>query len=473
MLRAAWVFRFSDVPLGRLVAPVVAGALLASARPAAGQTTATRTALQTRVTTTAAQATPIQAAALKPALVSKTAQLELPAKRPEQLRVEPVSPAQQPLAVRANPAGGTTIAVRQGEQLVIREAEAAGAPKPIALAQNVKALLPSTLVIGVHDPKKGTTVARQFQPFLSALVSPLRWDPGAKSYVTTVVVGLDPLSGEAEEGSVLLPASIRFQLSGENVEKVDPPDVDVSEAGALGYQRFTVLTKQFERPIRVTAHSRFGDKLYEASVEPGPVFIQLGQSALSVDGFGLGKATISASQRAANNQLLPSPSDLRVHLKTSNGFLDPPHVDLPAKSATGETSLVSSTWGKAIVSETSADVTDASNVTVTFAFPVLKFILGLLGAACAGALRVFTTKRDRRRRWAPVFIGCIASGVTIDILVALGAPIAPDWLLSVIRSELAWFAIGLIAGYPGVAAVAWLGEKLFDFKKDEPASSSA
>jgi hypothetical protein len=316
-------------------------------------------------------------------------------------------------------------------------------------------------------------VARQFQPFLSASVSPLRWDPEAKRYVTTVVVGLDALAGEAEDGPVLLPASIRFQLSAENVDKVEPPNVDVSEAGAHGYQHFTVLTKQFEKPIRVTAHSRFGDKSYEASVDPGPVFIKLGQSAASVDGFGLGNATISVSQHAANNQVLAPLSSLRVNLTTSGGFLAPPHVDLPATSAIGETSLVSATWGKATVREANADAPDASTVTVTFAFPWLKFALGLLGAACAGALRIFTARGKKRQAWVPVFVGCIASGITVDILVALGAPIAPEWVLGMIRSELSWFAIGLIAGYPGVALVRRLGEKVFALKKEEPASSSA
>jgi hypothetical protein len=448
------------------------GTWLTSVPPAAAQTTATR---QARATSVTAPATAVQTAAVRPELVSKAAQLQLPAKQPGQLRVEPVGAAQQAPAVTARPAGGTTIAVRLGEQLLIREpAEAVGVPKAIALAEKVKAPLPSTLVVGVRDPENGMTVARQFQPFLTALVSPLRWDTEAKSYVTTVLVGLDPLPGEAEGGPVQLPAPIRFQLSGENIEKVEPPDVDISEAGTNGYRRFTVLTTQFERPIRVTAHSRFGDKLYEASVDPGPTFIRLGQSTTSVDGFGLGQATISVSRHAANTQLLPSPSDLRVQLKTSHGFLAPSHVDLAAKNATGETSLVSSTWGEAVVTETSADVRGPSSVTVAFAFPVLKFVLGLLGAASAGALRVLTRKRAKRQAWAPVFVGCIASGITVDILVALGAPIAPEWLLGLIRSELAWFAIGLIAGYPGVAVVAWLGDKLFDFKRgEEPASSSA
>jgi hypothetical protein len=236
-----------------------------------------------------------------------TAQLVLPSKRPEQLKVEAVKAAQPAPVVKAGPGGGSSIAVKAGEQLVIRDAAEAATPsKPVALRSSVKALMLQTLVVGVRDPAKGSTVARQFRPFLSATVLPLRWDTASKRYITTVVVGLDPLPGEEVGGALRLPEPIGFHLSAENADRLEPADLAVSQVGVAGYQRFTVSSAQFERPVRVRAHSKFGDELYEAGVDPGPAFIQLGRSAESVDGFGLDRVTISVRRYAANRQLLAS-----------------------------------------------------------------------------------------------------------------------------------------------------------------------
>ena len=431
---------------------------------------------KTQMGATAAAATPKLAAVAKPVAVkptpdAKVAQLQLSLLRPEQVRVDSVNPAvPAPLANATE--NGTTINVQRGQQLILRSASAPVEPgSPVPLAQEVKARLSSTLVVGVPDPVRGT-VARQFQPFLSAEVSPLRWDAQALSYVTTVVVGLDPLAGDAERGDVALPSAIRFQLTGENVTSIVPPHVDVSQVGVGGYQRFRISTGRFDQAIRINAHSRFGDKSYEASVDPGPAQIELGQSDASVDGFGLGKTTISVRQRAANRQAWPGLVAQEVQLKTTGGVLTPPSAQIPANSATGKTELVSMGWGRATVSETNAAAEDASTATVQFVFPWLKFLLGFLGAALAGVLRVFASEQGSRQGWVPVFVGCLASGITVDILVALGAPLAPEWLLSMMRSELAWLAIGLVAGYPGVASVAWLGQKIFGLEKPEPANAS-
>ncbi|HYP88698.1 MAG TPA: hypothetical protein VEQ59_11100 [Polyangiaceae bacterium] len=427
--------------------PIVVGAVVLVSLPAAAATPAVR----------------------RLAAKSQAAQLQLSTLQPEQVRVESINPALAAPVASASP-GGTTIDVKQGDQLVVVKAlSASESTSPVALAEKVKARLPATLVVGVADAAQGT-IAKQYQPFLSAEVSPLRWDAQAMSYVTTVVVGLDPV-GDTDEGPVKLPSAIRFQLTGENVSNIEPPHVEVTEAGAGGYQRFRVLTGKFEQLVRVSAHSRFGDKSYEAAVDPGPASLELLQSEARVDGLGLGKTTIGVRQRAANQQPWPASAPLQIHLKTSRGFLTPSTVPIAAQASSGQTSLVSSGWGDAVVSDSSNADERARTVTVAFSFPWLKFLLGFLGAAVAGALRVFTTEPGKRQGWLPVFLGCLASGLTIDILVALGAPLAPEWLLSMMRSELAWLAVGLVAGYPGVAAVAWLGEKLFAFKKPEPAGA--
>lgn len=453
----------------------------AAARAADGSAAATKQGTQlsaTKAQGAAVQpATPVRATTVKanPAIVqampqATVAQLQLPTVRPELVRIEAVnSNAKAPTATAST--GGSTVEVKRGELLILKKAlTAAPSATPTALAEKVKTPLPATLVVGVADPVKGT-VARQFQPFLSAEVSPLRWDAQAASYLTTVVVGLDPLPGD-DDGAVTLPSAIRFQLSGENVTSIDPLNVDVSVAGTTGYQRFRVLTTRFDQAIKVNAHSRFGDKSYGASVDPGPARLEIGRSDARVDGFGLGKTTISVRQLAANRQEWPALQAQRIQLETTSGYLTPASVQITAQSATGETALVSQGWGEAIVGQRNADG-ETSKAVVVFAFPWLKFMLGFFGAAVAGALRVFTSEPGKRQGWGPVFVGCLASGIVIDILVALGAPLAPEWLLGMMRSELAWLAIGLVAGYPGVALVAALGDKIFGVKKPEPASASA
>lgn len=408
----------------------------------------------------------------KPAFEAKAAQLQLPLLRPEQVRVESVNPAVKAPAASAL-AGGTAVEVKQGEVLILHKTlEAARSSATTVLSATEKTPFTSTVVVGLPDRDNGT-VARQFQPFLSADVSPLIWDEHSSKYATTVVVGLDPLAGEANT-AVTLPSAIRVVLSGENLTSIEPSFVEIREAGADGYQHFRVLTGRFDQAVKVTAHSNFGDKSFEANVDPRPARIEIGRADATVDGFGLGTTTISVRQVAANKQPWPALAAQQIQLQSvGGGVLVPSSVLLTANSATGETKLVSAGWGEAVVSEVNASSDGASRATVEFAFPWLKFLLGFLGAALAGVLRVFTTEPGKRQGWGPVFVGCLASGIAVDILVALGAPLAPEWLLGMMRSELAWLVIGLVAGYPGVAVVAWLGEKLFAFKKPEPASAGA
>jgi len=307
--------------------------------------------------------------------------------------------------------------------------------------------------------------AKQLQPFLLAEVSPLRWDAVAKEYAMTLLVGLDPLASDASEPPLPLTPPILFQITGENVDGIEPNQAAVLVAGPSGYQRISVMTRSFSAPIKVSAHSTVGDGSFNANVDPGPAWLEFGQSDDAIDGLGLGKTTISVRQRAANGDLLPTSDLLHVALKTSSGALSPPFVELPAHHSEGETSLVSSAWGRAVVSEASAGDDAAHAAHVDFRFPWLKVLFGLGGAAAAGGIRVFKAVRAKES-WLSTFVGCLASGIVIDILIALGAPLAPAAVLALIRSELAWFAIGLVAGFPGTAALEWAGSKLFGFGKE-------
>lgn len=397
----------------------------------------------------------------KPKLTEASAQVRFPDARPEQLAVRQAVPVRSEPKVSSEN-GGATITVKKGDQIVVQKAGIA--PAPVALAQKTKQLLPSTLLVGVSDANDNVA-AKQLQPFLLAEVSPLRWDASLKEYAMTLLVGLDPVAGDASEQPLPLTPPIVFQITGENVDGIKPNQPAVLLAGPSGYQRILVLTRNFSAPIKVNAHSTVGDGSFSANVDPGPSWLELGQSDDAIDGLGLGKTTISVRQRAANGDLLPATDLLHVALKTSVGALSPPYVEIAAHHSDGETSLVSSAWGAAVVSEAGAADGAPHVANVAFKFPWLKVLFGLVGAALAGGIRVLKAARAKQS-WLPTFVGCLASGIAIDILIALGAPLAPAPVLALIRSELAWFAIGLVAGFPGTAALEWAGNKLFGFAKE-------
>jgi len=397
---------------------------------------------------------------------SSAAQVKITTAHPEQVKVDAVSPVQEQPKVKVTPEAAT-VEVKQGEQLVVRGPTPRAAP--VTLAASKKALLSSTVIVGVQDRESGTT-ARQLRPFVLAEVAPLRWDETAKRYRTTLLVGLDPAEADPSSVALALEPPIVFQLTGENVDELRPAQVAIALAGPDGYQRIQVSSRAFSPPIKVNAHSRAGDGSFDTGIDPGPSWFDLGTSDGAIDGLGLGKTTINVRQRAANGEPLLASSPLRVELKTTAGSLNPPYVDIASGQASGQTALVSSAWGAARVSEASSLSGTERSATVNFAFPWLKVWFGVLGAAAAGVVRMLMGKQTKHAR-RQTFVGCLASGVVVDIFVALGAPIAPDWLLGLIRSELAWFAVGLVAGFPGSAGLEWLASKIFGLPKPEPSQT--
>jgi hypothetical protein len=397
---------------------------------------------------------------------SAAAQIKITTAHPELVKIAAIDPVQGRPTVKVTPEAAT-VEVKQGEQLVVRGPTPG--PVPVTLAASKKALLSSTVIVGVPDRDSGTT-ARQLRPFVLAEVTPLRWDETTKRYRTTLLVGLDPTDGDASPDALELRPPIVFQLTGENVDAFQPAQVAVALAGPDGYQRIQVSSRGFSAPIKVSAHSRAGDGSFDTAIDPGPIWFDVGTSDGAIDGLGLGKTTINVRQRAANGDTLLASGPLRVDLKTTAGSLNPPYVDIAPGQASGQTSLVSSAWGAARVSEASSLAGGAHVATINFAFPWLKVWFGVLGAAAAGVVRTLMGKQTKHARRL-TFVGCLASGVVVDIFVALGAPIAPDWLLGLIRSELAWFAVGLVAGFPGSAGLEWLASKIFGMPKPQPSQT--
>ncbi len=400
------------------------------------------------------------AATSKPKPVATAAQVTITAPLAEQLKLENVGTNQADPHLKVTD-GTATLSVEPGQQLIVKREEAAASNKPpVQLSDAAKNSLEATVLVGTRDAQDRPSV-RQFQPFVLAEVTPLRWDTESRTYQTTLLVGLDPLPGDSSAG-FRLDTPIPFQLTGENLERIVPTRVSISEAGPSGYQRVLLSTSRFAVPVKVSAHSTAGDGTFSAQVEPGPVSFALSVGEASIDGLGLGKTTITARRVAANGELLPGASALGVELSTSAGSLRPSRIELSEKATSGRTELVSAGFGRATVSQAGA----AGTVQVSFAFPWLKLLLGIAGAAAAGALQVLALVGPKRA-WVPGLLGAVLGGLALAIVVALGAPFAPEWLRQAISSELCWLAVGVIGGYPGPRTLEWLNQKIFGGKGTE------
>lgn len=390
-----------------------------------------------------------------PKPVATAAQVTITGPQVEQLKVENVGRNHAEALLKVSD-GAAVVDVQPGQQLLVKRDEAL-TPPTVALSETAKASLLATVLVGTRDADSRPNV-RQFQPFVLAEVTPLRWSSQARAYQTTLLVGLDPLPGDSG-ADLKLDTPIPFQVTGENLESIAPTMVAISVAGPGGYQRVVLSTSRFGVPVKVSAHSIAGDGAFTATIEPGPVSFAISAGEARIDGLGLGATTISARRLAANGVLLPGASAASVELTTSAGSLRPSRIDIAASAGDGRTQLVSSSWGEASVSQVGAP----GGLAVRFAFPWLKLLLSIAGAAAAGALQVLTSPK---RAWIPGVLGAVLGGLALTILVALGAPFAPEWLRRAMSSELAWLAIGVVGGYPGPKTLEWLNEKLFGGKGD-------
>ena len=104
---------------------------------------------------------------------------------------------------------------------------------------------------------------------------------------------------------------------------------------------------------------------------------------------------------------------------------------------------------------------DASKAVVGFAFPWLKLVLGLGGAFLAGVLSTLGRKR-KSSRLRVILIGT-ATGLVVDCLLAVGAFLPWEWATKAIRSDLAWPALGFLAGFGGEPLLHRLTEWAFSW----------
>jgi hypothetical protein len=400
---------------------------------------------------------------------SRVAKVRIIDAAPEQLAARAVRPGDSTGERRAVAveAGTATVSVTNGEQVVIEKSHP---PAPVLKAlSTIKQPLPSTVLIGINDAQ-GQPSVLQLQPFVVAERLPLQWDAASAAYAATLLVGLDYDANAGDPPATTLPAKVTFQITGQFVDTIEPSQVDVSVAGPTGYQRVRILTKNFNPPIEVRAHSGVGDGSFRADIDPRPTFIDVNSSDLHIDGLGLGKTSINVQQKASNGLPLVAGDVMHVALKTTGGTLAPAYADIAAGRSDGATTLMSSGWGEAIV--TLGDSAQGQHqATIDFVFPWLKVLMGLAGAAAAGILRAILAARAKEAS-IPAFLGCLVSGIVIDILLALGVPIAPSGIIEILRSELAWFAIGAVGGYPGGSALQWLGNKIFGFDASETGATA-
>jgi hypothetical protein len=385
----------------------------------------------------------------------------------EQLEAHPSSGAATSVnggATSVN-SGKLTVVLPRNGQVGVRRTTAS--PEVVDPLSTTKQSLQGTLLVGVTDAQNRTS-AKQLQPFIAAEHMPLRWDARTSAYVTTMLVGLDPVSDDGGP-PLTLPEQVVFQITGRNIDRIEPNQVTIQSSGPAGYKVVRLVATSFAPPAEINAHSIAGDGTFRADIDPGPTWIDVTASDQVIDGLGFGITTITATQHAANGMLLPVSSPLNVSLRTTRGELRPNHADIAVQHSSADVSLVSAWVGDGLVADANALDPSAHPAWIHFAFPWLKIVLGLLGAFAAGALRAWRAQASR----GLMLLTCGATGIVVDILLALGAPIAPAWALQVIRSELAWLAFGFLAGFPGGSLLERLTGVIFGLRQPKSAAGTA
>jgi hypothetical protein len=237
---------------------LVATFVLALASATLEAATSAPSAIRTRVPLS-------RAAAVAPASVSHTGVL-----RNDRLliRVQPALRASEAVTVvtrGADRAGGTTnvlrpstgaveVALQTNKQYVVFSSAAS---RRIDLAQG-KNVFPGTLVVGTPSAQ-----TRAGQLFLEPRQSPLPWNSEAKSYLTTLVVGLD-LTNQTVPMPLQPPVTVQFFASHAGVE---PPSVTIERTGTTGYREVRLSCRKYQGNPSVTARSDLGELTQAVPVE--------------------------------------------------------------------------------------------------------------------------------------------------------------------------------------------------------------
>jgi hypothetical protein len=217
-----------------------------------------------------------------------------------------------------------------------------------------------------------------------------------------------------------------------------------------------LIAKDFSHAIEISAHSDFGDKSFSGDIDPGRI-LDLGKSNDRIEGLGIGSAIITVVQRASNGAPLTATSLLGIDLTTTAGRLEPTQAIIRPNESRAQVTLTSSGFGDATVSLAGAVHADAPKIQVSFVLPWLKLALGLAGGLAAGFLRARKPKTSQLR----AFFTSAVTGLVVDCLLAVGAPLAGDWATAAIRADLAWPAIALVAGYGGEPLLRRLLDMMF------------
>jgi hypothetical protein len=446
------LIRFRVKPMGRALAASVASLVIAQAASALPSATmpASSAAASDRMT------------AVKPTLRAETiaatrdqpAKIRIVGSAAEQIEAAPKSggpPGTKPPEIKLE-AGKPTLAISAGSQVIVRKLESTPAVTvPLSIT---KQALPGSVILGVKD-QDNQTVGKQLQPFVAAERLPLLWDAEAASYVTTLVVGLDAVSDGAEPPPKLQD-SVVFQLTGRFVDRIEPSRFAVQASGPSGYQQVKLIAKDFSHAIEISAHSDFGDKSFSGDIDPGRI-LDLGKSNDRIEGLGIGSAIITVVQRASNGAPLTATSLLGIDLTTTAGRLEPTQAIIRPNESRAQVTLTSSGFGDATVSLAGAVHADAPKIQVSFVLPWLKLALALAGGLAAGFLRARKPKTSQLR----AFFTSAVTGLVVDCLLAVGAPLAGDWATAAIRADLAWPAIALVAGYGGEPLLRRLLDMMF------------
>jgi hypothetical protein len=282
--------------------------------------------------------------------------------------------------------------------------------------------------------------------FLSAVESPLRWNPELKAYATKIAIGVDfPEHPEIKR----LPAPLTLQLLTLNAT-IENSDVIITEAGPP-YLKVGLKCSDARQESSVTAHHPLvqGKPLKIAcAIELGELRVDV--SDQRVAGYGLGTSKVTVRRLGKDGIEIRDAAPLEVALVTTLGKLDSGNtVTIPENRTSVDAELRSVGRGSAEITAESRNV-KSSPRTVTFVFPTGLLVATLLGGLVGGFGRWLKGKKT----WRPLatrLMGGLAFGILI-VAAAYAGIIFLSLPPVILTTELGAFVTAGVAGYLGSVA---------------------
>ena len=351
-------------------------------------------------------------------------------------------------------AGAPQIVLSPNEQVIVKPKPGTIAATEVMQLSANKTALPGVLLSTSTSVSGVESRVRTLRLFLQARQLPLRWADSAKAYALTLLIGLDEESNALDSAPLASPVAI--EITGRNLDVIQPARVLIERAGTSGYREVRLTTERHDQPVEVLAHSDLGDLRFTADIDPGLKLV-LESSQDRVLGFGLESVTLTITRLAHDGRPLLQPAGGWVTMTATQGSLSTSRMRIPERESDVSASLLSTGSGTVMVSARLPPA--AGQVKLDFVVPWLHFIALIVGALIGGALRMSYTERSLKE-WKRSLLGALAVGVVAVCAVLAGLPISILPPL-VVRTELGWFVLGALSAFVGVELVARLAELVF------------